>query len=521
MNFRVRLRTGRHPRAAVMRRWLPVLGALLTVACGRQTVSTAGAGAQAGGAGASAAAIRVPGADWPEFDYNAARSGVGPGDTGIDAGSAGALRLRRVTIDGIADSSAVELHAAMVNGAAHDVAVLTTTYGKTIAIDVRSGRRLWEFDPTGVDNTPGNPQVTTAGPALDPGRRFVYSASPNGVIHKLAVATGRPVWARSITTDPEHEKLASALNVSGAWVVAVTGGYIGDIPPYDGHVVTIDRGSGRIVHVFNSECSDRRGVIAAGSCAVTNTNGDNAIWGRAGAVIEPGSGRILVATGNGPFDGHANWGDSVLELSADAGRLLHNWTPPNQAQLDRSDTDVGSTSPALLPTYHGLRLAVQGGKDGKLHLLNLARLDGSPGGAGPRLGGELGEVSAPGGGEVFTAPAVWSHGGRVYVFVATDSGSGAYQLVGGPHPALKAAWMSGSAATSPVLAGGLLYLYDEDAGQLIIRRPVGGGVVRSLPVAAGHWNSPIVAGGRIILPTGSYHDNSASSTVDIYHLPGR
>ena len=38
---------------------------------------------------------------------------------------------------------------------------------------------------------------------------------------------------------------------------------------------------------------------------------------------------------------------------------------------------------------------------------------------------------------------------------------------------------------------------------------------------SGHWNSPIVVGGRIILPTGSYHDSSGTSTVDIYHLPGR
>jgi len=27
-------------------------------------------------------------------------------------------------------------------------------------------------------------------------------------------------------------------------------------------------------------------------------------------------------------------------------------------------------------------------------------------------------------------------------------------------------------------------------------------------------------GWRIILPTGSYHDSSTSSTIDIYHLPG-
>jgi outer membrane protein assembly factor BamB len=363
--------------------------------------------------------------------------------------------------------------------------------------------------------------VTTASPVIDPDRRAVYAASPDGVIHKLAIANGHQIWARSITFDPRHEKIASALTLSGPFVVAVTGGYIGDIPPYDGHVVTIDRAGGRIAHVWNSECSNRHRLIRASSCSVTNTHGDNAIWGRAGAVIEPGSHRILVATGNGPFNGSDNWGSSVLELSPNASRLLHNWTPPNELALDRGDIDVGSTSPALLPTYAGRHLAIQSGKDGKLHLLDLARLNGTRGPAGRRLGGELQEVSSPGGGQVLTAPAVWSHAGRVLVFVGDDSGTGAYELVGGKQPRLRSLWERGTPATSPVVAGGLLYVYDEIDGRLVVRRPVSGAGLAALPVGHGHWNSPIVANGRIILPTGSYHQASGSSAVDIYHLPGR
>jgi hypothetical protein len=42
----------------------------------------------------------------------------------------------------------------------------------------------------------------------------------------------------------------------------------------------------------------------------------------------------------------------------------------------------------------------------------------------------------------------------------------------------------------------------------------------ALPAEAGHWNSPIVVGGRIILPEGSYFSHSDSGTIDIYHLPG-
>ena len=507
-----------------LRRGLVMMAALLAAACGGHAASAASATDSPGtdsGTNASALTAAAAGpSDWLEFGNNAQSSGVGPANSGITAGTARRLRLRQVTIDGVADSAAIALHGVTVRGARHDVIVVTTSYGKTIAIDPGTGRRLWEFRPSGVNSSAGNPQVTTASPAADPNRRFVYSASPNGVIHKLALATGHQVWSRSITYDPGHEKIASSLHISGSWVVAVTGGYIGDAPPYDGHVVMIDRGSGRIVHVWNSECSNRHALIRASSCSVTNTNGDNAIWGRAGAIIEPGSGRILVATGNGAFDGRTSWGDSVLELSPDASALLHHWTPTNHAHLDATDLDVGSTSPALLPSFNGMRLALQAGKAGVMDLLDLDRLNGTTGGAGSRLGGQVSETSTPGGDQVLTQPAVWTSGGHIYVFVADSSATAAYELVDAGHPRLRQLWQTGSAGSSPVVAGGLLYAYDP-GGTINIRRPLTGAIVRSLPAAGGHWNSPIVTDGRLIEPTGAYGSNASSSVIDIWHLPGR
>ena len=516
--------------------------ALVVAACGGHAASASSATSPARTSGASATAAGTPAAaettpataangaarstaaadpsDWLQFGANAQSTGAGPDNSGLSAGNVQRLRLRQVSIDGVADSAAIALSGVKVRGARHDVIVVTTSYGRTIAIDPGTGRRLWEFRPAGVNSAPGNPQVTTASPAADPDRQFVYSASPDGVIHKLSLATGRQVWSRRITFDAGHEKIASSLHTSGSWVVAVTGGYIGDAPPYDGHVVTIDRGTGRIVHVWNSECSDRHRLIRASSCSVTNTNGDNAIWGRAGAIIEPGTGRILVATGNGPFDGRTSWGDSVLELSPDAGALLHNWTPANQAQLDAGDTDVGSTSPALLPPFHGVRLALQGGKAGVMDLLNLDRLNGTSSAAGRRLGGQVSETPVPGGGQLFTQPAVWTSGGNTYVFVADGSATAAYQLVDAAHPRLRRLWQKGSAGTSPVVAGGLLYVFDP-GGTLNIRRPLSGALVRSLPAGSGHWNSPIVTGGRIIEPTGAYGSSASSSVIDVWHLPGR
>jgi hypothetical protein len=347
----------------------------------------------------------------------------------------------------------------------------------------------------------------TATPVADPDRRYVYAASPDGIIHKLAISNGREVrsgrWPARITLLPTREKIAASLNISGNWVVAVTGGYIGDAPPYQGHVALIDRGSGAVAHVFNTLCADRHRLIVPSSCGAS----DAAIWGRSGAVIEPVSRRILVSTGNAPFNGSTNWGDSVLELSADATRVLQHWTPRNQAELNANDTDLGSTAPALLPGG----VIVQGGKAGLLSLVDLASVRSL-------TGGELQNTSSPGSGEVLTTPAVWNHAGQTYVFAADDSGTSAYVLQG---RRLRVRWHSGTSGTSPVLAGGLLYIYDEDGGRLDVYAPATGRRLATLPARSGHWNSPIVAGGRIILPVGSYHSHSAQGTLLIYHLPGR
>ena len=451
-------------------------------------------------------ALAAPaGHDWARFDYDAARSGVYPFATGITAANAGRLQRQHVELDGTVDSSPIFLHDVMVGGARHEVFLVTTTYGKTFAIDADNGHVLWRYVPPGYSSLAGTYRITNATPVADPSRTAIYVAGPDGRIRKLAVADGREQWSTAITLLPRREKIAPALNVSRGLVIATTGGYIGDAPPYQGHVVTLRATTGAIVHVWNSLCSDRHRLINPSSCR----SSDSAIWARSGAVVEP-NGRLLVATGNGPWNGRTDWGDSVLELSADAGRLLQNWTPRNADELESADADLGSTAPALL----GGGLALQGGKDGKLRLLNLRRLNGTAH-AAARKGGELQTLSTPGGVDLFTAPAVWHQGQTTWAFVADGAGTAAYRLVKGR---LRRAWQNGHAGTSPVLAGGLLYVYDPNGG-LRIYRPTTGRAVTTLPAGPGHWNSPIVVAGRIALPEGDANDHRQTGGFNIYRLP--
>jgi outer membrane protein assembly factor BamB len=441
--------------------------------------------------------------DWTRFGFDARRSDDDPFPTGITPANVHALVRQRVQLPGTVDSSPIYLHDVEIGGNPHDVFVVTTTYGITLAIDADDGAILWRWTPPGYPSWAGSAQVTTATPVADPSRRWVYTASPDGRVQKLSVVDGRPVWRRRITTLPQREKIAAALNLSGGHLIATTGGYVGDAPPYQGHVAVVAAASGRLLHVWNSLCSDRRALLVPSRCPAS----DSAIWGRAGAVVVPGSGDLLVATGNGPWNGRTDWGDSVLLLSPSL-RLLGNYTPTNTQQLNESDQDLGSTAPVYLTS----RLIVQGGKDGKIRLLALARLRGTA----PHEGGELQVVATPSGSPLVTAPAVGRVGARRVLIAADNGGTEAWALRGGRlHPV----WRNGHGGTSPVLAGGLLWVYDPSGAGLRVYRPASGRLVATLPAGAGHWNSPIVTDGRVALPEGDANDHATGGILDIWRLP--
>ncbi|MFL5959948.1 MAG: PQQ-binding-like beta-propeller repeat protein [Gaiellaceae bacterium] len=468
-------------------------GGLLLAACG---------GGATGGVGGARKTIATVGRDWTRFGWDARRSNDYPAATGLTAANVRSVIRQQVRLPGTVDSSAIYLQAVPVAGVPHNAFFVTTTYGITLAIDAVTGQILWRWTPPGYSSWAGSEQITTATPVADPNRKFVYAASPDGRIQKLSVATGHAVWRRRITRLPSREKIASSLNFADGHVIATTGGYIGDAPPYQGHVVVISAATGRLLHVWNSLCSNRHGLLVPSKCP----SSDSAIWGRAGAVVVPRSGNLLVATGNAPWNGRTDWGDAVLVLSSKA-KLIGNYTPTNTAQLNDSDLDLGSTSPVQLTA----RLVAQGGKDGKIRLLSLERLRGTA----PHKGRELQVVSTPSGSDLFTAPAVWRSGRRVWLIAADAGATQAWSLRGGR---LHSVWRVGNGGTSPVVAGGLLWVYDPGGG-LRVYRPASGKLVATLASGSGHWNSPIVVDGRVALPEGDANDHATSGVLDIWRAP--
>jgi outer membrane protein assembly factor BamB len=442
--------------------------------------------------GAAVPAVALSGApntDWGRFGYDAARHNASA-DTKITTQNASKLVRRQVQLDGTVDSSPIYVRGMFV---------ITTTYGRTEALNATTGKVIWRFTPSTYPRYAGSAEITNATPAASTDRTAVYAAAPDGRIRKLRLSDGKLLWATAITRDATHEKLTSSLNVSRGLVIATTGGYIGDAPPYQGHVVTMSEQTGRIAHVWNSLCSNRHALIVPATCS----SSDSAIWSRNGAAVDPANGNLVVATGNAPFNGSTDWGDSVIVLSPDAARMLRHWTPTDQQQLNVTDADLGSTSPALLDGGY----AVQGGKDAKLRLLQLHSLPG----VNARTGGELQTVPTPGGSGLFSEPAVWK--GK-WVFVATDGGTAAWLLKGGR---LHAVWSNSNGGTSPVLAGNLLYV--AGSGSVHVYVPTSGKEVANLPSGSVHWQSPVVADGHVAVAEGNANEHATTGVLDLYRLP--
>ncbi|HKV46720.1 MAG TPA: PQQ-binding-like beta-propeller repeat protein [Candidatus Acidoferrales bacterium] len=474
-----------------------------------------------GGRVARATVARGGGYDWPMMGFNVQGDNASPWSTGITAANVKTLRLQQVPLDGTVDASAIYLHGVAIEGAVHDVFFVTTTYGKTIAVDADSGTILWEYTPPQYANWAGTPQITNSTPAADPDRHYIYAATPGGEVVKLAIADGHAIWSSPVTLAPRSEKISAPLKVFRGHVIAVTGGYIGDRPPYQGHVAIVDASSGKLLNVWNSLCSNRSGLLQPASC----DGQQSAIWGKSGPAIDEATGDIFVATGNGSYDGKTNWGDSLLEINASATKMVGNYTPADNADINRRDLDLGATSPVLM----GDGVVAQGGKDALIRLVSIKDMAGSA----PHADHELQTVSTPGGLMLLTSLAKWTHNGRTWLFSADygvfrpGGGASAWTYAKG-H--LTPAWKNDNPGTSPVVAGGLLYIYDGPGGGLHVYNPQSGELLADLRCGKGHWNTPIVADGRIALPEGltvgwvrgqGVAHNNTPGILDIWSLPER
>ncbi|HXY41377.1 MAG TPA: PQQ-binding-like beta-propeller repeat protein [Vicinamibacteria bacterium] len=445
--------------------------------------------------------------DWPQFGFDSRHSGVNPLESTLHRGNVPTLHvLYHVVLPSVADGAPAFLAGVPTASGSKDLLFVTTKAGHLLAVDAATGAIMWSRQPATA------PNYTTSSPAVDPGRQYVYSYGLEGRVHKYQVADGAEVavggWPQLATLKPSVEKGSSALSVAttvagASFLYVANGGYPGDAGDYQGHVTAIALASGA-QRVFDAACSDQTVHFVLGGtpdCVQKQT----AIWARAGVVYDSDNDRLFMATGNGLYDGHLYWGDSVFALHPDGsgnglGQPLDAYTPTDFQQLQDADLDLGSTAPALLPVLPGSVVAhvgLQGGKDAKLRLIDLDDLSraGGPG----HVGGELQTVDLPQGGEVLTMPAIWTDplDGAVWAFVANANGiSGLQATVVSSRPVLTPRWTVFSGGSSPIVADGVLYY--AGGGALFALDPVTGATLWSDTSIGGiHWESPIVVNGRL------------------------
>lgn len=485
---------------------LSLLILLVVAACGSPSYPKTPDGSAIWTATPSAQAahvVNVPAGDWLQFGFDATRSGVNPFGMTLTPASVGSLhQLWQVKLPGVADSSPALLHnLTLLGGSTRDALYVTTRDGRLLALDAANGMILWSKQPRG-------PKITHSSPVIDPSGKYVYAYGLDGYLHKYSTTTGDEVissgWPVRITLMTQTEKESSALNYANGNIYVTTSGYIGDAPPYQGHVVVVNAASGA-TKVFNSLCSDKHYLLKAHDC----NSEQSGIWARGGAVVDPITGNIYATTGNGPYSGYQgghDWGDSIIELSSDGAQLLDSYTPASQDQLNQYDTDLGSMAPALLPPIPTSKtpfLLIQSGKDAIVRLLNRQNMSGA--GKPGYVGGELQSFDSPGCG-VFAQPAIWTEpiSGTLWVFIAGQCGFGGYQVVttSSGKTSLHLAWKNSISATTPVLAGGVLYA--ATSGNLLALDPhTGKQLWSSKQASAGgsigaiHWESPIVVGGKV------------------------
>ena len=466
-----------------------------------------------------------PSYNWLQFNGNPQHSGSNTSERIILPGTVSSLkRWYQVALPGVADGAPAYLSAVTTPTGVRDLLFVNTRDGWIAALDAHTGVIVWSHQ-----NGPGSCHInngatvcyTTSSPAIDPNLAYVYSYGLDGKVHKYQVGTGTESgapWPETVTLKAFDEKGSSALSIATAsggasYLYVASAGYPGDQGDYQGHITAINLSTGA-QQVFNAACSDQAVHF------VTNglpdcTSVQTAIWSRPGVVYSAATNRIYMATGNGTFaPASHDWGDTVFALNPDGtggagGNPLDTYTPANFQTLQDTDADLGSTDIAILPVPASSsvqHLAVQGGKDQLLRLLNLDNLSGQ-GGTG-HTGGEIGAaIPVPQGGLVLTQPAVWVNpaDGATWVFVATGNGlSGLKLVVTGGTPSLSPMWQNALGGTSPIVSAGVLFY--ARSGLIQALNPVTGAVLWSdATIGAIHWESLIVDNGVLYITDESSH----------------
>ena len=409
-----------------------------------------------------AAAAKAKGnANWPTYHGNNAR-------TGVDSTSPPLASPHRAWAKRL--DAAVYAEPLVVGSRVYAATENNTVY----ALNAKNGHVAWKrhlgrpvdgstlpcgnIDPTGITGTPAISGSTLYVVAFLNGYRHVLFGLR---LHGGKVRLKRRVDAKG--SDPRVHQERSALSVANGRVYVPYGGLAGDCGNYKGRVVSVKK----------------RGKPHKKTFTVP-VHREGGIWAPSGGAIDS-NGDLFFVTGNGDATSGFDEGNSVVRLSPKL-KQRDFYRASNAAQLNQSDTDLGSVGPTLIARN---RLFVVG-KEGLGLILNTDHLGGS--------GGQVFSqhvCSAAFGGLAFQAPLV---------YVPCTDGLHAVRVSG---DSFSLAWKAGSGSGSPILAGGAVW--SIDGATLRAFSPSTGGSIAAFDLGdqTTHFPSPAAGGGRLFAPAGS------------------
>jgi outer membrane protein assembly factor BamB len=404
----------------------------------------------------------VPAVDWATFNGDRTRAGAAP--SGPPLGRV--IRAWSRQVGGAIYAQPLVIGGTVIVAGEDDV---------VSALRAADGKLLWRTrigTPVAGGSLPcGNidPSGITGTPVADTAHGVVYVVAflsgPRHRLFAIDLRDGTVRWTRAIDppgADPAVHQQRAALVLSRGKVYVAYGGLYGDCGPYNGWVVAV-------------AASGPRGPLISYRVPTAREGG---IWAPPGPSVDS-AGNLYVATGNGSSTTSFDYGNAVIRLSPGL-RVQGYFAPRGAPGLSASDTDLGSTSPVLLPG--GLAFVV--GKDGVGYLLDAGHLGGigHPRASRPVCGaGAFGAIAYA----------------RATLYVPCSDGLVAVRADGG----LRQAWTQAAVDHPPVIAGpgvwgiggSTLYQLDPRSGHVRLRAEIG---------SPAHFAAPAAADGRVVVAAG-------------------
>ena len=428
--------------------------------------------------------------DWATYGFDLERTSHNPREVTLGADNVGRLgQIWSTDVGAVVAASPVLASDVSVDGTALDLLYIATAHGDLYALDAATGRVVWQRNlgsqVTACVDMPGAVFGITDTPFVDRTTQSLFVVGGDGSFYALDLATGttRAGWPVTITSDPAHEHVWSAVTLAGGALYVETGSYC-DFPPYYGRVVKIDPTTPSVVETWYVTSSPGA------------EPGGGGIWGWGGASVDS-SGDLYVATGNATTTPE-NYGyaERVVRLSS-ALEVQASHYPG----LNGYDVDFGSTP---VP-YQAPGCPEQIVVENKSAVVFVYQRDAIA--SGPTQQVEIGDyaLTSP----LVGVPAYDATTRMVYVSNSADLTGGEYRhgllaFSVGTDCQLHLSWqqtqgMNAAVVSSPTVANGVVYYGDGPGNELFALSGDSGAVLwhSGSTIEGAIYAPPIVVNGRL------------------------